>query len=91
MSSRHRGLGLGLPVSHICAFTVFPSTLMDRVANSTPMVDLDSRLNSLRVKRESTVHRRQKRYVAGDAHVSGPQLSSVARPVRTVTGTGDPC
>ncbi len=28
---------------------------MDRVANSTPMVDFDSRLNSLRVNRESTV------------------------------------
>uniref|UniRef100_A0A0A9F0A2 Uncharacterized protein n=1 Tax=Arundo donax TaxID=35708 RepID=A0A0A9F0A2_ARUDO len=26
---------------------------MLRVANSTPMVDLDSRLNSLRVKRDS--------------------------------------
>ena len=42
------------PVSQICALTVFESTLIDRVANSTPMVDLDSRLNSLRVKREST-------------------------------------
>jgi hypothetical protein len=45
------------PVSQICAFTVFPSTLIDRVANSTPIVDLDSRLNSLRVKRESTMAR----------------------------------
>lgn len=42
------------PVSHICALTVFPSTSMVRVANSTPMVDFESRLNSLRVKREST-------------------------------------
>jgi hypothetical protein len=47
----------GSPVSQICAFTVFPSTLIDRVANSTPIVDLDSRLNSLRVKRESTITR----------------------------------
>ena len=31
-----------------------PSTLIDRVANSTPMVDFVSRLNSLRVNREST-------------------------------------
>lgn len=42
------------PVSQICAFTVLPSTLMLLVANSTPIVDLDSRLNSLRVKRERT-------------------------------------
>lgn len=41
-------------MSQICALTVLPSTLMLRVANSTPMVDLDSRLNSLRVKRERT-------------------------------------
>lgn len=31
---------------------VLASTWMDRVANSTPMVDLLSRLNSLRVNRE---------------------------------------
>lgn len=31
---------------------VFPSAWMDLVANSTPIVDLDSRLNSLRVKRD---------------------------------------
>ena len=43
-----------LPVSHIWALMVFPSTFMDRLANSTPIVDLDSRLNSLRVNREST-------------------------------------
>jgi hypothetical protein len=43
-----------IPVSQICALTVLPSTLIERVANSTPIVDLDSRLNSLRVKREST-------------------------------------
>ena len=42
------------PVSQICALTVLPSTLMLLVANSTPIVDLDSRLNSLRVKRERT-------------------------------------
>lgn len=41
-------------MSQICALTVFPSTWIDRVANSTPMVDLLSRLNSLRVNREST-------------------------------------
>lgn len=46
------------PVSQICALTVFPSTWMDRVANSTPMVDLLSRLNSFRVKRESTARTR---------------------------------
>lgn len=40
-------------VSHIWALIVFESTCMDLVANSTPMVDLLSRLNSLRVKRES--------------------------------------
>jgi hypothetical protein len=44
----------GVPVSQICAFTVFPSTLIDLVANSTPIVDFESRLNSLRVNREST-------------------------------------
>jgi hypothetical protein len=36
--------------------TVFASTLIDLVANSTPIVDFDSRLNSLRVNRESTVN-----------------------------------
>lgn len=41
-----------LPVSQIWAFTVFASTLMDRVANSTPIVDLESRLNSFLVNRE---------------------------------------
>jgi hypothetical protein len=40
-------------VSQIWALTTLPSTWRERVANSTPMVDLDSRLNSLRVKRES--------------------------------------
>lgn len=39
-------------VSQIWALTVLPSTAMERVANSTPMVDLDSRENSLRVNRE---------------------------------------
>lgn len=42
------------PVSQIWALTVLPSTLMERVANSTPIVDFDSRLNSLRVNRERT-------------------------------------
>ena len=41
------------PVSQICALTVLPSTAMLRVANSTPMVLLLSRENSLRVKRLS--------------------------------------
>jgi hypothetical protein len=41
-------------VSQIWALTVLSSTLIDRVANSTPMVDLDSRLNSFRVNRERT-------------------------------------
>jgi hypothetical protein len=42
------------PVSQICALSVFPSTVIERVANSTPIVDFVSRLNSLRVNREST-------------------------------------
>jgi len=45
---------LSAPVSQICALRVFPSTDIERVANSTPMVDFVSRLNSLRVNREST-------------------------------------
>lgn len=32
----------------------FPSTLSERVANSTPIVDFDSRLNSFLVNRAST-------------------------------------
>ena len=40
-------------MSQIWALIVLASTWMERVANSTPMVDLLSRLNSLRVKRES--------------------------------------
>ena len=36
-------------VSQIWALIVLESTWMERVANSTPMVDLESRLNSLRV------------------------------------------
>lgn len=40
-------------VSQIWALTVLPSTLMLRVANSTPIVLLLSRLNSFRVKRDS--------------------------------------
>jgi hypothetical protein len=44
-----------IPVSQICALSVFPSTLIERVANSTPIVDFVSRLNSLRVNRESTL------------------------------------
>lgn len=38
-------------MSQIWALIVFASTWIDRVANSTPMVDLESRLNSLRVNR----------------------------------------
>lgn len=41
------------PVSQIWALIVLLSTTMLRVANSTPIVDFDSRLNSLRVKRDS--------------------------------------
>lgn len=40
-------------MSQIWALIVLASTWMERVANSTPMVDLESRLNSLRVNRES--------------------------------------
>ena len=40
------------PVSHIWALITLESTSMLLVANSTPIVDFDSRLNSLRVKRE---------------------------------------
>lgn len=40
-------------MSQIWALMVLASTWMERVANSTPMVDLESRLNSLRVNRES--------------------------------------
>jgi hypothetical protein len=48
-------VGQDSPVSQICALTVLPSIASERVANSTPIVDLDSRLNSLRVNRERTV------------------------------------
>jgi hypothetical protein len=41
-------------VSQIWALTVFPSTVVERVANSTPIVDFESKLNSFLVKREST-------------------------------------
>ena len=41
------------PVSQICALMILLSCWMLRVANSTPMVDLESRWNSLRVKRLS--------------------------------------
>lgn len=54
MSYHHVADTLCIPVSQICAFNVFPSTLIDRVANSTPIVDFVSRLNSFRVNREST-------------------------------------
>ena len=38
-------------MSQICALMILPSCWMLRVANSTPMVDFESRWNSLRVKR----------------------------------------
>ena len=41
------------PVSQIWALIVFPSTCILLVANSTPIVDLDSKLNSFLVNRES--------------------------------------
>ena len=44
-----------LPVSQICALIVFSSMDSVLVANSTPMVDLESRLNSLRVNLDKTV------------------------------------
>ena len=40
-------------VSQIWALIVLASTWIERVANSTPIVDLESRLNSLRVNRLS--------------------------------------
>lgn len=43
-----------IPVSQICALMVLESTTMLRVANSTPIVDLDSMLNSFRVNLDST-------------------------------------
>ena len=49
----HQISTLSPAVSQIWAFMVFPSTWMDLVANSTPMVDLDSRLNSFLVNLES--------------------------------------
>ena len=47
-----RGKG-AVPVSQICALIVLPSMETERVANSTPIVDFDSRLNSFRVNRDS--------------------------------------
>lgn len=41
------------PVSQIWALIVFPSTCILLVANSTPIVDLDSKLNSFLVNRDS--------------------------------------
>ena len=43
-----------LQASQICALTIFPSTVMDRVSNSTPIVDFESRSNLFRAKRENT-------------------------------------
>lgn len=48
-----KGGNLSWPaVSQIWAFTILSSTWMLRVANSTPMVDLDSKLNSFLVNRD---------------------------------------
>lgn len=44
-----------LPVSQICALMVLSSIASVLVANSTPIVDLESRLNSLRVNLDRTV------------------------------------
>ena len=47
-------LNLSWPaVSQIWALIVLESTWILLVANSTPIVDLDSKLNSLRVKRDN--------------------------------------
>ena len=56
MEGRMRGKRcLRVPVSQTCAFILASSTVTMRVANSTPIVDLLSGLNSLRTNRDSTV------------------------------------
>ena len=75
----------GLPVSQIWAFTVFPSTLIDLVANSTPIVDFDSRLNSLRVNRESTGKRHESMTPSSHATFFGGH--TVTRWFQTVSTT----
>ena len=74
-------------VSQICAFIVFPSTWMLLVANSTPMVLLLSRLNSLRVKRdrrllfptpESPINTTEIKDIIFEIHSSHQQLHSAA-------------
>lgn len=77
-------------VSQICAFIVFPSTWMLLVANSTPMVLLLSRLNSLRVKRdrrllfptpESPINTTERKDIIFEINSSGQHLpSAVALP-----------
>ncbi len=44
----------GSPVSQICALIIFPSISLVRVANSTPIIDFESKLNSFRVNRDRT-------------------------------------
>ena len=51
-TTRKQNTNVVLPVSHIWALIVFPSTWILLVANSTPMVDFDSKLNSFLVNRE---------------------------------------
>lgn len=73
-------------MSQIWALTVLESTLMDRVANSTPMVDLDSRLNSLRVNRESTGPEEARR--VGQLGNPNPPGGTSQATARTVTERG---
>ncbi len=42
------------PVSQMCALIIFPSISLVRIANSTPIVGCESKLNLLRVIRERT-------------------------------------
>jgi hypothetical protein len=57
------------PVSQICTFILLSSTVIVRVPNSTPIVDLLSILNPLRMKRESTVASRYERVAAASQHL----------------------
>jgi hypothetical protein len=74
------------PVSQICALIVFCSTEMLLVANSTPIVDLLSRLNSLRVNRERTGGRVEQRQTGGHGRREGDKGKEGGRKgKRTVT------
>jgi hypothetical protein len=55
------------PVSQICALMVFSSIDSVLVANSTPMVDLESRLNSLRVNLDKTARIRRLKRILSEA------------------------